>query len=823
MNLILHQFKTDVRHFRWSLLALWLSFAAVPLLLGLNLVSGQGVAVVDGVVTLWQVLLAVFLVAQLVQADPLVGSSAAWLTRPVRRAHLFWAKSAFMLVCLLVPRLVAQSVIWLLRDYTAHQMICAALEALLFSGAIVAVTAVLAAVTRDLPRFFLAVGIAVGVMFAWVVVVEMLKRAGWIHEAAAIWNESASLDLSRTVLAVAIIGGGATLGWLAQGRAGLRWVGVTLLAAGLLVSPLIVVLRINILKPRLVPSVPLTLSVWQTNLPAAGEGSQQLYSELIVNGVPTQHVAVAQTLNALILFQGEHRVTVIPRLPYSSTGGRPRPADSEQNQNYFRLLRDFFPAQTLWFDSDNRGGIGMAFYEEQMMKRFTNRPPAGKLSGSAELDLYAVKKVVEAPVRPGRHTIRPGWSVSIQQVKFTGDTITVVVDEGTPGLILNRDDVGANSYLHGGVSPYCTYVLYHPGSGEAYQVEQRNSVNFYRSILSSESHIQFRLRFPYPALREKFAGVTAAEWLREARLVVFVPVYAGTAKLDFHKDDYVWPVNFNNTAQEKKSLADREAIAQAALPPDPTAAQVDAYLDTLCQNVPDYSEGDFHKLIEDKFIAIGTNGLTALIRRLPLDPSLEQSFVLPTLRKLATRAHLPELLAALRRDYGVAIVFVEKHWEVEARPVLINKLKDRTRPAPAEALRIVADAKDPQNYEDLRRRFLHLDSDQHLVIPALEQSPGLDVAALVREAWARSRMGLINGNGLAVAAAKQGLPDALTTAIVTMEKSGSKSWKQSELAQLAELTGYTGAATNTLAWLGANLADFQFDATQQRYVLQRKH
>ena len=821
MNLILHQFKTDMRHFRWMLLTLWLSFAAVPVLLGLNLVSGQGVAVVDGVITLWQVLLAVFLVAQLTQADPLVGTSAAWLTRPVRRAHLFWAKSAFMIFCLLLPRLAFQSVIWLLRDYSAHQMACAALESLLFSGVVVAVTAVTAAVTRDLPRFFLAVGIGIAGLFAWAVVLEMMKRAGMLRE---VGGGSALLNLSQIVLAFAVLGGSATLGWIAQGRSGFRRAGITLLALGLLAVPFIAMRsEINFLRPKLLPSVPLTLSVWQTNLPAAGESSQQLYSELILNGVPTQHVAIVQQLGYSIPFK--YRRYPLPSFNFretSSYGGRSRPADSEQGENYFRLLRDFFPTQTLWFDGNNRGGIGPAFYDEHMMRHFTNRPPVGKLSGNLELDLFNVKKVAEAPVRPGRFTIRPGWSVSIQQVKFTGDSITVSVDERTPGLMLDRGEVAANSFLQGHISAYCTYVLYHPGSGEAYVVDQRYAVNSYRSSLSGESHLQLRLRFPYPALRERFAGVTATEWLRDARLVVFAAVYAGSAKLDFKKDDYVWSQNYNSAAREKKSLADRDAITQAVLPSNPSAAQLDTYLETLCLNVPDYTDGDFRKLIETKFAAVGTNGLSALIRRLPLDAPVENNFVLPVLRKLATREHLPELLAALARDSEVVSVFAEKHWETDARELLIGKLKDHTRPLPAEALRIVAEAKDARTYEELRRHFLHLNSDQHLVIPALEQCPGFDVAALVREAWQRSRVGLAGGAGLAVAAAKQGLPDALATAVVTVESSGDKNRQQSELAQLATLTGFTGAATNTLAWLGANLADFQFAATQQRYVLQEK-
>ena len=339
-------------------------------------------------------------------------------------------------------------------------------------------------------------------------------------------------------------------------------------------------------------------------------------------------------------------------------------------------------------------------------------------------------------------------------------------------------------------------------------------------LSSSEVHCQLQLRFPYPALRERFAGVTATEWLRGARLVVFAPVYAGTANLGFRKDDYAWPLNYGGP--ETKSLADREAIKQAVLPSPPTTAQLDAYLDTLCQNVPDNTVGDLHEVIKTKFAAVGTNGLPALIRRLPLNARLEQWFAIPVIRQLATREHLPELLAALQRDQNVVEVFTAKHWEADARAVLVSQLSDHTRPLPAEALRIVAEAKDAQTYADLRWHFLHLKHGQQEVVAALEQCPGFDVAGLIREAWARSRMGLTDGYGLAIAAAKQGLPDALAKAVVALENPGYEWRKPSELAQLTTLTGYTGPATNALAWLGENLASFRFDPAQQRYVLQGK-
>ena len=105
MNLILHQFKTDVRHFRRQLLLLWATFGLQWWLGSHQNFSNDR----DGFLVLLQILqlgLALFLVVRVVQADALEGTSASWLTRPVRRRHLFWSKTALLLLLIAVPRIL---------------------------------------------------------------------------------------------------------------------------------------------------------------------------------------------------------------------------------------------------------------------------------------------------------------------------------------------------------------------------------------------------------------------------------------------------------------------------------------------------------------------------------------------------------------------------------------------------------------------------------------------------------------------------------------------------------------------------------------------
>jgi hypothetical protein len=89
MNLILHQFKTDVQHFRWWLAVSWLAFAANAALLCADSLPSDAQDILKILVFLWQIYNGVFLIAALVQADSLVGTNAAWLSRPIRRLHLF--------------------------------------------------------------------------------------------------------------------------------------------------------------------------------------------------------------------------------------------------------------------------------------------------------------------------------------------------------------------------------------------------------------------------------------------------------------------------------------------------------------------------------------------------------------------------------------------------------------------------------------------------------------------------------------------------------------------------------------------------------------
>ena len=820
MNLILHQFKTDVLHFRWRLMVLWLSFLAEAVLANSNAMGSVGMGISNILLELCQIVFALALIASLVQADALVDTTAGWLTRPVRRGHLFWAKTLFIILCVLTPRAVSLVVSLAWRGYSLSLIVSAVGESLLFGLPFVAVVAVLAALTRDLARFFLAGGITIGFTFVSATIVEMLVRTGLLTAVHLDWPQEKLRFTCAAVMGLLFLGIAAVSAWILQAQAARYRAAAVCLAVGTFAFPITnTVWSKNFLKPKLSPSAPLTLSLLDTNHPLGGGLENQMLSmELAVGGVPNQQVAGIRNVTANVRFLGDGWTTPIQHDDAFSYNGQNRPAQY-LGRRYFDTIKEFFPTNTIWFNGRFTGGdAGYALLTGDMSKRFPQGPPPSDIDGEISVDLFTVQKMADVPLQFTSVQAIPGLRVTVRKVSLNGDVINISIDECCAALMLDRGVDTRSGNLEGS-GPACTYVLYHPESGEAYVVQQ-NSASYFPALLAGSTHAELELHFTYPALRERFAGITAFDWLNQARLCVFMPVYSGTSNLRFHQENYHWPWGeTHNVRQQKQASQASDVIARATLPPNPTTDQLGAYLDQILANLPEYWNPKLSETIDKKLAAIGAEGLPALLRRLPFTRDAESTFALPVISKLVTRDQLPDLRAGLQRDNNLIDVFTRKHWESDARDVLVAKLSDHREPLPADALRIAAQAKDPATYADLRWHFVRLQYGQDEVLAALKQCPGFDAEGAVREAWQFAQLGITSRQGIAPIAAGQGLPGALNATIAGTASMVDGNYRKRELEKLAMLTGYTGPKDKTLTWLVANLEQFQFDPAQRRYVL----
>jgi hypothetical protein len=261
------------------------------------------------------------------------------------------------------------------------------------------------------------------------------------------------------------------------------------------------------------------------------------------------------------------------------------------------------------------------------------------------------------------------------------------------------------------------------------------------------------------------------------------------------------------------------AILDRQLDGEANVEDVNAYLDFIFGNLPDRWDEQQGKQLVEKLAAIGEEGLPTLIQRLPLEPRLFHAFVRPVLRQLATEEHLPELKRALRRDPRLFSFFRQRRWETEALGALKEAAKDRFRPLPPEGIALIAQEKDPATYEDLGWHFVHSDFGHDRVVTALEVCPGFDLRRGIELAWKRARLGLGLKRDLALAAAGEGLPDALAACLDNLDQQMGEPNRTELLKALARLTGYEGELTHLEPWLAAHLGRLRYDPTARRYTL----
>jgi hypothetical protein len=600
--------------------------------------------------------------------------------------------------------------------------------------------------------------------------------------------------------------------------------------------------RADFLKPRQTLLAPLPVQVLAApGGGAAAPGSRRLWNIFSVDNIPARQVAVAEEITAR--FQPEPGAQTWDLQPYWPTQFptvRGLPANTPQAPEYFQIIRGFFPPETLWFgekpipagSATRPLSMPAVLVNEQTVNKQTGSPARrgqaggmvqavldyntpGLLTGTLDMDLFEVVKAAEISLRPATIHPQPGQSVSIRRVAPDFNGIRVDLEESAAVPMFSRLPYGEDALKR--QQSFFTYVLYHAESGEACTAPGPNGYSV-ADVMGNVFDKKFSLSFSYPQLRQRLAGVSLQDWLRQARLCVFTPVYNGTFHAPFRQEHYAMSNAWDWSRQEAfhRGLED---IQNLTLPVNPTDARVAAYLDSIFLHLQDDWSGDSERsIILRKITAIGSNGVPELIRRLPADANVESFFILPAVRQLAGRRDLPELREALRRDPDAVDIFVKKNWEDDARDILAGLLSDHRLPLPAAALRIVARAHNPADYAGLAWHFVRLSYGQEEVIAELRQCPGFDLDTVLLEAWKRAQLGIIPKDGLAAAAAAAGLPGAMNSAVMLMEAQSGKDDRQLLASRLAALTAYDGPPEKAADWLSANLDRLRYDPQTRRYV-----
>lgn len=174
MNLTWHLVKKDLAR-AWLPLALFAAFIATKLVLGALILHELDFNRVDDlhdylkVATFAEIVFGYVLVAVLVQEDPLVGTSAFWMTRPVSGLRLLGAKLIELAIALLLLPILVTLPWWLGCGLDVRSIGIAALQLATLHTMLILLGLPIATLTRNLARYLACTLVAVLLWFAVVV------------------------------------------------------------------------------------------------------------------------------------------------------------------------------------------------------------------------------------------------------------------------------------------------------------------------------------------------------------------------------------------------------------------------------------------------------------------------------------------------------------------------------------------------------------------------------------------------------------------------------------------------------------------------------
>ena len=175
MNLTLNLAAWDLRYLR-HYLVLWLSLVILqaglvgyaPQLSPLERGHVFSLSSLVELVAVLKICLLAVIVAQLVQKDCTVGSTAFWLSRPVSRVQLLTGKVLFLVLAVILPSLLVEVGLLFVCGVTPYDALRSVPQIFFLALLAVALLMMLAAVTTSLARMIIAGGLAlVGLPLLW--------------------------------------------------------------------------------------------------------------------------------------------------------------------------------------------------------------------------------------------------------------------------------------------------------------------------------------------------------------------------------------------------------------------------------------------------------------------------------------------------------------------------------------------------------------------------------------------------------------------------------------------------------------------------------
>jgi len=837
MNLATHILKKDIRHSA-ILLAVWLLLIVLQfVLIGSAINPGdrlmQGLySFLSTLVPLFQILVLIVIVPHVIQGEPLVGTTAFWLTRPISRGTLLGAKALFAIVVLIIPPLVAEVIVLAANGTNGRDISLAIPEIVMQQLALILCVAVLASVASNFGRFAIMGAVLLVVM---VLVTAAISWIGIYLNPEMSFNQYANFPLvkSRSVAASLLM--------IAAGCVLVSHQYLTLRTKYTIAGSFLALLAItavqtfwpwNFLKPNLPHDVDPNFNPALIKAGLDGSVSASDIMSLRGQGAPQKNI---QTQIATDGASSEYLIEVKNLYPaLASADGRPVPVKPRQEVFY----RNQSNADALEFALGGVPVVNPPSYSPwQYTSLFTLDPDiyrqyaSAPLKFSAQVDFLASKYIVtaEMPLAKGSRYDQGSQHVVITDILTQPDGVDIVLRQRTLNLLFDlQNDQNPQQTPD---AAKVVYLLLNKKRGEAVLQKQTGSftVDFSGGVQRLVNH-PLRLSFGSDDNNsQEIAPDLSSEWLADAVLarLELVPVASFSKEVTVDQFRLYGQItamqqSFHGTAAQGVSPEKLTLLHKIVLPASPTRDQIAEYVRAILAA----SQGQTYRSNTDPQVGmieqVGPEHLDVLLDLAIHSPSNEPPYYLNVaIQHLARPEDKALILQALPADHDLIELVAKYGWEAEARDTLISVLGQQQNYMSISWIKSAATLKDPATYPGLKAYFIE-GQDTQQTYDAIKDLPSLDLSDAVDSMWKKARYGDSKMDGCEIAA-RYGHADALDAAAEVLALNKVKNSYAPERARkvITECTPATGDDNALVAWVRSNHGKLVFNPQTRKYAPQQ--
>ena len=808
MSLVKHIFMKDLRRLR-LFLCFWIpvvliATVAASIQAPANDFALQTTLKVTTVLTaVLQVIMMALIIPLLMHSEPLVGTTAFWLTRPLKKSDVMKAKFVFAgVVFVLIPMLI-QLIMLLAHQVPLGYIAPALAERALNQASFTLLLIGFSVLTRNFGFFALVAGIYIAVGLILAVVVQIFQQLQAFEGSGAGIITTDSRMLLSTLVGLLLF---SAMIFVQYRYRKISWA-YSLLTLEFLLSLWITSFSDIAFFPKPTGTlaaedakrIEIALGNRNTNISDSfsmrpnKEKRKELRGNFRYENLPENGFAKARKVHATLEADG---------LEVGEGSG-----DGSLSSHFMAkeaLAETLAPLEAVFADRH-------IYHSDRLLKMKESeyialKGKSGRYSAELEIDVFRYTIAATLPLQVDENFRQGPYNASIASILRETQGCTVIVRERDINPLFKRDRRPT------AVTRW-SFALANKKKGEAYLPERDNGQQIFQTESSGLSTANKLLRF---SSVDKFGTLDGA-WLDDAELIIIETEWLGEIQRTYTED--VFSIKGSNQGgpaiiPNTKAKDNIEKLAAIELPDDPSRADVKTYIQKI-QNI---------SATQSSF---GTRdpqvGMLTDIGAEHLDLLIEASggrdyYLRRAIENLAAEEHKELILAHLGEHFHLAKSVVKFGWQEEARKTLLDGLK-YSEDLPKSWLQSVARFQDPETYPlltDYLIRARHRDD----AYDEIKDLPGIELDEAVAKAWKNAQYDGWERLNTIPLALQFGHKDALSAITIALnDESTHSSWNNKLRKSFSQHTGISGSDEELRIWYLANKDRLRFNPETKMFVV----